>query len=132
MFGGAGTAPGQFNEEVGLALDPQGNLWVADTWNNRIQELSPQGEPLAQFAVPSGWQSQSITNKPYLAVDGQGHVIATFPEQNQLIVFSADGQQLKQVPLPGNGSPVGATVAPDGRIFVADARGNVIDALPPQ
>ena len=132
MFGGAGTAPGQFNEQVGLALDSQGNVWVADTWNNRVQKLSPEGQPLAQFSVPSGWESHNVTNKPYLAVDSQEHVIASFPEQNQLTVFTADGQQLKQIPLAGNGSPVGLTVAPDGRILVADARGNVVDAVPAQ
>ncbi|HEX8968966.1 MAG TPA: flippase activity-associated protein Agl23, partial [Chloroflexota bacterium] len=43
MFGGSGSAPGQFNEQVGLTLDARGNVWVADAWNNRIQELSPNG-----------------------------------------------------------------------------------------
>jgi uncharacterized protein (TIGR03663 family) len=130
MFGGVGTAPGQFNEEVGLALDAQGNVWIADTWNARIQELSPTGEPLAQIPVPSGWESQNVTNKPFLAVDGQGQVIASFPDQGRLVVYGANGQQIKEIPLPGGGSPVGVAVAPDGRILVADSRGNAIDALP--
>jgi DNA-binding beta-propeller fold protein YncE len=128
MFGGAGNGPGQFNEEVGLALDAQGNVWVADTWNGRIQKLSPNGDPLAEFRV-TGWESQNVTNKPYLAVDAQGRVIASFPEQNRLVVYSAEGQQLSQIPLQGNGSPVGVQVAPDGRLLVADARGNVVDAI---
>jgi DNA-binding beta-propeller fold protein YncE len=130
MFGGVGAGPGQFNEEVGLALDAQGNVWIADTRNARIQKLSPTGEPLAQIPVPSGWESQNVTNKPYLAVDAQGRIIASFPDQGRLLVFGADGQQLKDIPLPGNGSPVGVAVAPDGRIMVADSRGNVIDVLP--
>jgi uncharacterized protein (TIGR03663 family) len=130
MFGGAGSGPGQFNEEVGLSLDNQGNVWVADTWNNRIQKLSPSGDPLASIPVPSGWQSQAVTNKPYLAVDAQGRVVASFPDQGKLTMFGPDGQQIKDLPLPGDPSPVGVAVAPDGRLLVADAKGNVVDSLP--
>jgi uncharacterized protein (TIGR03663 family) len=130
MFGGDGNAPGQFKEEVGVALDAQGNVWIADTWNGRIQKLSSNGEPLAQIAV-SGWESQNVTNKPYLAVDAQGRIFASFPEQGRLVMYGADGQQLKEIPLPG-GVPIGVSVAPDGRVLVADARGNVVDALPSQ
>jgi sugar lactone lactonase YvrE len=130
MFGGEGNAPGQFKEEVGVALDAQGNVWVADTWNARIQKLSPNGDPLAQIAVPTGWQSQSVSNKPYLAVDAQGRIIASFPEQGRLVVFSVDGQQIKEVPLQVNGSPVGVAVAPDGRLLVANAKANVVESLP--
>jgi uncharacterized protein (TIGR03663 family) len=129
MFGGEGNAPGQFKEQVGVALDRDGNVWVADTWNARIQKLSPTGEPLAQIPV-TGWESQNVTNKPYVAVDAQGRVIATFPEQNRLAVYAPDGQLLKQISLQGNGAPVGVAVAGDGRLLVADARGNVVDALP--
>jgi DNA-binding beta-propeller fold protein YncE len=130
MFGGAGGAPGQFNEQVGLSLDAQGNVWVADAWNNRIQELSPTGDALAQIPVPNGWQSQAVTNKPFLTVDAQGEIVASFPDQGNLAVFSADGQQTKQIALPSGASPVGVAVAPDGRLLVADARGNVVDSLP--
>jgi sugar lactone lactonase YvrE len=130
MFGGDGNAPGQFKEEVGLALDAQGNVWVADTWNNRIQKLSPNGDPLAQIAIPNGWQSQSVSNKPYLAVDAQGRVIASFPDQGRLVMFGPDGQQLKEIPTQDNSGPVGVAVAPDGRVLVAEARGNVVESLP--
>jgi hypothetical protein len=84
---------------------------------------------LAQIPV-QGWESQNVTNKPYLAVDADGRVIASFPEQNRLVVFGADGQRLKEIPLQGNASPVGVAVASDGQLLVADARGNVVDALP--
>jgi DNA-binding beta-propeller fold protein YncE len=129
MFGGSGSAPGQFNEEVGLSLDAQGNVYVADTWNNRIQKLTSNGEPLLQIPVPGGWQSQAVTNKPYLTVDASGRIIASLPDQGQVIVFGPDGQQIKQMPLPGGGSPVGVAAAPNGRLLVADARGNVVDSF---
>jgi glucose/arabinose dehydrogenase len=45
-------------------------------------------------------------------------------------VFSVDGQQIKEVPLQVNGSPVGVAVAPDGRLLVANAKANVVESLP--
>ncbi|HEX8968349.1 MAG TPA: hypothetical protein VF937_10735, partial [Chloroflexota bacterium] len=82
------------------------------------------------LAVPGGWQSQAVTNKPYLAVDAQGRIVASFPDQGRLVMYATDGQQLKEIPLPPGGTPVGVAVAPDGRLLVADARGNVVDSLP--
>jgi DNA-binding beta-propeller fold protein YncE len=127
MFGGSGNAPGQFNEEVGLSLDAQGNVW-----NNRIQKLSPDGQPLTSFQIPSGWESQAVTNKPYIAVDAEGRVIASFPDQGRLVMFGPDGQQLSEISLPSGTAPVGVAVGPGGRVLVADARGNVVDSLPNQ
>jgi streptogramin lyase len=47
-----------------------------------------------------------------------------------LIIFGPDGQQIREMPLPGGGMPVGVAVDADGRLLVADARGNVVDSLP--
>src|SRR5207244_11227263 len=60
MFGGTGAGPGQFNEEVGLAIDDDGNLWVADTWNTSIKELSSAGEPLARLTIRTDWEMLSV------------------------------------------------------------------------
>ena len=41
--GGTGSAPGQFAEPRGIALDKFKNVYVADTGNGRIQEFSSDG-----------------------------------------------------------------------------------------
>jgi heat shock protein HslJ len=42
-------ASGEFDGPLGVAVDEQGNFYVADTFNHRIQKLSAAGEPLAQW-----------------------------------------------------------------------------------
>jgi DNA-binding beta-propeller fold protein YncE len=39
-WGGQGTAPGEFSFPSGIAVDAQGNVYVADTYNDRIQRLA--------------------------------------------------------------------------------------------
>jgi streptogramin lyase len=130
MFGGTGSNPGQFNEPVGLALDSAGNVWVADAWNDRVQELDPQGKPLAQFTAPAGWTSQSVTNKPFLTVDAQGRIALTSPDAGQIVIYGTDGTQRSTIQLGSGSSAVGVTVAPDGRLVVADARGGSVVSEP--
>ena len=60
-------------------MDGQGNVYVADTWNQRIQKLDQTGRQLAQYPV-AAWSNQAITNKPYLSVDPTGRIYATVPE----------------------------------------------------
>ena len=49
-WGFRGTAPGQFNSLRGIALDAQGNVYVADAGNKRIQVFDGDGTPKAQIS----------------------------------------------------------------------------------
>ena len=33
------TVPGEFAKPVGVAVDQDGNVFISDTWNNRIQDV---------------------------------------------------------------------------------------------
>jgi len=45
-YGRYGTDPGQFSLPVGLALDSDGILYVADSYNARVQSLNPKTPPV--------------------------------------------------------------------------------------
>src|SRR3954469_15909722 len=42
-FAAQGANPGQYSLPAGVAYDAAGNLWVADTGNDRVSELDPSG-----------------------------------------------------------------------------------------
>jgi len=42
-FGRPGSGPGEFNDPKQLAFDLDGNLWVADSDNHRLQVFTRDG-----------------------------------------------------------------------------------------
>jgi hypothetical protein len=49
QWGTKGTADGQFNNPQGVAVDKSGNVYVADTYNQRIQKLTASAVPLSKI-----------------------------------------------------------------------------------
>lgn len=94
QFGEFGFELGQFDEPVGFALDrATGRLYVADTWNQRVQVLNYSGgnfEAVESWDI-AGWYGQSLVNKPYLSVGTDSRVYISDPEAGRILVYEADG-----------------------------------------
>ena len=135
QYGGSGVVEGRFDEPVGLAQDASGNWYVADTWNRRIQKFDPRFNYLSQWAV-DGWDSQSVVNKPSLAVDrARGLVYAADPENYRVLVFNSDGTFRATFGQYGSDAmsfmlPTGLDVDSEGKLLVADGDGHRIMAFP--
>lgn len=132
--GSQGPQPGQVNEPVGLAAH-DGAVYLADTWNARVQLFSEDFVPLLQWPI-DGWEGESTENKPYLAVDGEGRVFASDPENQRILIFDAEGSYLGRFGQEGTsadrfGLPNGVAVDGEGNVYVADARNNRVVRYPP-
>jgi DNA-binding beta-propeller fold protein YncE len=88
QWGTQGTNAGQFNEAQGLAVDTNGNVYVADSANNRIQMFDPNGNFLVQWGK-TGTNAGEFELPCRVAVTPSGsyvYVADTF--NNRIQVFS--------------------------------------------
>lgn len=122
-----GEAPqGTFQEPWGLDVAPDGSVYVADTWNHRIQHFSPGGEFLDAFGnYGQGETSFAFWGPRDVAVDGQGRIFVADTGNKRVVVFDPAGNPLTEFggsgTLPGYlDEPVGVAVDPQGRVYVAD------------
>ena len=112
----------------GLAIHPNGNLYVADTGNARIRIFSPQGVYLEDF--PIGQQRfPSPLKKPWdLAFDSRGNLHIIDPGLDLLLTCKDDGEILlatgtskrKDDHLLGFHQPVDIHIDSSGQVFIAD------------
>jgi DNA-binding beta-propeller fold protein YncE len=67
----------------GIATDAHGDIYVADTGNNRILELSPTGKPLAHWGT-RGTRPGQFNGPTRVAVDGQGNIYVADTGNNRI------------------------------------------------
>ena len=89
--GGSGSRDGEFNNPVGVAVDSQGFVYVADMGNSRIQKFQPStGSFVTKWGSPGSGPGQF--RKPRaIAVDAQGNVSVLDSQTGRIQKFSPDG-----------------------------------------
>ena len=87
------TEPGEFAKPTGVALDREGNLYVSDTWNDRIEVFDPDGVFIRAFGK-AGDGPGFFARPKGIAIDGDGHIWVADAMQNRVQVFTPEGQLL--------------------------------------
>src|SRR5215469_13042307 len=81
-------ASSSFNSPNGLGLDLSGNLYIADTGNNRILKVAAGATTATVFAI-SGLSSPSTLSSPnQLAVDSAGNLYIADTNNNRIVEVS--------------------------------------------
>jgi DNA-binding beta-propeller fold protein YncE len=92
-WGEHGSGEGQLIDPIGLDIDGNGDVWVADFGNDRVQKFSPDGTFLTtwgEFGVKEG-QFHWLTD---VAIDSKGRIYVTDWKNNRVQVFAPNGQFL--------------------------------------
>jgi DNA-binding beta-propeller fold protein YncE len=132
-----GAPPGTFYEPWGIAIGPEGSVYVADTWNHRVQKFSSDGQFLTQW----GSFGQAETGTAFwgprdIAVDESGRVLVTDTGNKRIVIFDLDGNYITE--FGGAGllagqfdEPVSLAVDEDGLIYVTDTWNQRIQVFSP-
>lgn len=87
------TQPGDFAKPTNVAVDQDGNLFVSDTWNNRIEVFDADGTFIRAFGKAGDGPGYFARPKG-IAIDSDGHVWVADSVQDRVQVFTPEGHLL--------------------------------------
>ncbi|MHB8577582.1 MAG: flippase activity-associated protein Agl23, partial [Dehalococcoidia bacterium] len=123
-IGSLGVAPGQFRRPTGLATDADGNIYVADSQNNRVQKFDRNGGFVAQAGGPGS--SITFTEPWDVAVGADGSVYVADTWAYRIVKLD---RNLKFVKAWGQGTGAAGPTSPldlyGPRSIAIDAAGNL-------
>lgn len=118
------TTPGDFSLPTFVALDKDGNVYVTDTMNYRVEIFDADGNFISQFGRHCDGPG-CFAHPKGIGVDSDGHVWVADPMLDILQAFTTDGQLLGMV--GGHGNLLGQFSSLDGvyidknnRIFTSE------------
>lgn len=137
-FGAPGSGAGQFEEPSGVAVDEvalghEGDVYVVDTGNDRVQWLSPDGKELKGQFNGSETPAGSFSAPTAIAVDNStspfdpssGDVYVLDSGHKVIDKFDAGGKYAGQITTGAGGEPFGeldgVAVDPEGLLWVYQA-----------
>ncbi len=129
VLGQPGSGPGSFNEPAGLTIDSQGNLYVTDILNHRVQKFDAEGKFLAQVGGNGSGEGQF--NEPWgIAVDLEGNLWVADTFNHRIQKFDSDFNFLLAFGIPvtsqedpepeGFWGPRDVAIDTEGNVWVVD------------
>ena len=119
------TTPGDFSGPQGVAVDKEGNLYVTDTVNDRVEIFDGDGKFISTFGK-NGDGPADFERPKGIAIDGDGHIWVADQMQDRLKVFNREGQLLTYIGaghgnLPGQFKAlVGVAIDKQNRVFTTE------------
>jgi len=126
----SGSTPLAFWNPGNFVFDRQGNLYVADQHNSRIQKISPTGTFLSQWGSVGSADGQFPSEVFGLGMDPFGRLWASSGTSNNWVqIFTQGGQYVARVTGPTASqlkSMDAVAVDGSGNLYVTDANSNMI------
>ncbi|WP_421899408.1 hypothetical protein [Maridesulfovibrio sp.] len=134
-WGDSGNDPGEFRKPQGLAVAKSGNVYVADTGNNRIQLLNPNGSFNYKFGK-KGDKTGLFKTPSDVAVNSKGLIYVADTDNHRVEIFNPDtmflasfGLETEDSKNPAGGSfdkPTDLALDSADNVYVLDFKNNRI------
>ena len=129
-------ATSELRRPFGVAVDVNGNVYVADTANSRVRVFSPDGAALGQWGQ-KGTAAGQFNRPSAIAVDRQGSIFVADQLNHRIQKLSLRGEPLAQWGSRGTGAgqlqePTGIAIDAQGVVYVADLGNHRIQRFSPQ
>ncbi|HHJ05950.1 MAG TPA: hypothetical protein ENK24_00455 [Anaerolineae bacterium] len=143
VWGSNGQGEGQFVNPRALTVSPQGQIYVADSGNHRVQVFDQNGNFLKQWGGEEGPAPGQLTEIWGIAVSEDGKVYVSDTWNHRVQIFDEDGNYLSEFGLfadtqgdvnaaPGNfWGPRDILLDRDGNLYVADTGNKRIQKFTP-
>ncbi|HET7485276.1 MAG TPA: 6-bladed beta-propeller [Solirubrobacterales bacterium] len=124
-YGGESSGSGKLSRPGGVAIDPEGNVWVADAGHSRVQEFNSEGEFLGQFGA--GGASDGLFSSPHgIAIDSKGNLWVTDSVSSRVQEFNSKGEFIRKFGSYGTGNGKfnalqGIAVDPEGHVWAVNS-----------
>ncbi len=112
-WGGPGGGGGNLNDPTGIAVDQQGNVYVSDALNCRVQKFSSSGQYMTMWGVRGSTHGNFVFPMG-IAVDSAGNLYVADVYRNAVQKFSSSGTYISELAVSG----VGVAISKDGFIYV--------------
>jgi hypothetical protein len=101
IIGGLGRKPGQMAGPLGIATDDQGNIYVDDIINCRVQKFAPDGKLLGTFGS-LGDHPGTFTRPKHIAIDHDGIIYVVDAAFQNVQMFDSQFRALLYFGNPGD------------------------------
>ncbi|XP_017325416.1 uncharacterized protein LOC108266509 [Ictalurus punctatus] len=141
QFGKQGSGRADLTLPSGVHATPQGQLFLVDCGNARVQVIDQYGNVFQQVTSPSndpGGSSRSCRNYFDVAVNSKGLIALSCAAERALLIFNRHGRLLQTfgggpyiagVPRDELEAPRGVTVTQKDEFLVADIRKGTLTSL---
>ena len=126
QWGVHGEGPGELAQPVGLAVDLNARVYVADRRSGRLQKFEATGVPLLSY------QDAAVRSASALAVDSGGGIYIADAHEGRIWIRFPEGDLLRNfrvAPQRAPDSSFGFCVTEDGTVVVPDPDGGRIQTF---